>query len=147
VSRPSAAALALVLLLALPGCMYHVRHELPVDATFGDVQEGPAERTAFRSVRVKRYLLAGTLPWSFSYNGSRKLTEGAPGRRIEDLEIRTRFSPIDALLRFVPYLSYVLNQRTVEVSGVYVDPSGDASGAYGVEPVGRELEAGELEGR
>ena len=66
-----------------------------------------------------------------------------PGRRIENLEIRTRFSPLDALMRFVPYLSYVLNQRTVEIRGVYVDPSG----AGGVEAVGRELEAAELEGR
>lgn len=136
------ACAALALLLAAPGCMYHVQHELPVDATFGDVREEPAQRTPFRSVRIKRYLLGGTLPWSFSYNGSRKLAEGAPGRRIEDLEIRTRFSPFDALLRFVPYLSYVLNQRTVEVSGVYVDPSRTG----GVEPVGRELEAREVEG-
>jgi hypothetical protein len=140
-SRLSAVA-SLALLLVLPGCLYHVEHELPVDATFGDVRTLSAQRTPFRNVRVKRYLLAGTLPWSFSYHGSRKLTEHAPGRRIEDLEIRTRFSPIDALMRFVPYLSYVLNQRTVEVSGVYVDPSG----AGGVEPIGRELETGEFEG-
>jgi hypothetical protein len=131
--------------------MYHVEHRFPIDATFGRVAEDPAQRTEFRNVRVKRYLLAGTLPWSFSYNGSRKLAEQAPGRRIEELEIRTRFSPIDALMRFVPYLSYVLNQRTVEVSGVYVDPAGAASagaaGGGGVEPVGGQLEAGELEGR
>ncbi len=137
------AATSLTFVLLLPGCMYHVEHSLPVDATFGDVRATPALRTPFRNVRVKRYLLGGTLPWSFSYNGSRKLTEHAPGRRIEDLEIRTRFSPFDALMRFVPYLSYVLNQRTVEVSGVYVDPSGTG----GVEPIGRELETAELEGR
>lgn len=135
-------AASLALLLALPGCMYHVKHDLPVDATFGGVRAAPSVRTPFRNVRVKRYLLGGTLPWSFSYNGSRKLTEHAPGRRIADLEIRTRFSPFDALMRFVPYLSYVLNQRTVEIRGTYVDPSGSG----GVEPIGRELEAAELEG-
>lgn len=140
-SRAVASA-SLALLLVLPGCMYHVRHELPVDATFGGVRATPSKRTPFRNVRIKRYLLGGTLPWSLSYNGSRKLTEHAPGRRIEDLEIRTRFSPFDALMRFVPYLSYVLNQRTVDVRGVYVDPSA----ADGVEPIGREFEATEIEG-
>lgn len=137
------AAAGLACLLVLPGCLYHVDHRFPVDATFGGIRTTPAERTPFRNVRVKRYILGGTLPWSFSYHGSRKLVADAPGRRIEELQIRTRFSPLDALLRFVPYLSYVLNQRTVEVRGVYVDPSRKG----GVEPGGRELEGGEVEGR
>lgn len=137
------AAAGLACLLVLPGCLYHVDHRFPVDATFGGIRTNPAQRTPFRSVRVKRYILGGTLPWSFSYNGSRKLVASAPGRRIEELQIRTRFSLFDSLLRLVPYLSYVLNQRTVEVRGIYVDPSRKG----GVEPGRREDKAGELEGR
>jgi hypothetical protein len=111
-----------------PGCMFHVEHRIPVDATFGQARAAGAVRTPFESQRVKRYLLGGTLPWSLSYRGSQKLVEWAPGRRVEGLEIRTRFSPFDALLRFVPYLTYVLAQRTVEIRGVYVDsPEGAAT--------------------
>jgi hypothetical protein len=121
-------AVVLPALLA-PGCMFHIEHRLPVDATFGQARTAEAVRTPFESTRTKRYLLGGTLPWSLSYRGSRKLVDWAPGRRVEGLEIRTRFTPIDALLRFVPYLSYVLAQRTVEMRGVYVD----APSAEGVE--------------
>jgi hypothetical protein len=115
--------LALLAAAALaPGCMFHIEHKLPVDATFGQARSQDAVRTPFESTRTKRYLLGGTLPWSLSYRGSRKLVDWAPGRRVEALEISTRFRPLDALLRFVPYLSYVLAQRTVEIRGTYVDP-------------------------
>jgi hypothetical protein len=132
--RRRAALLAALFAAALaPGCMFHVEHQLPVDATFGQARAADAVRTPFESQRVKRYLLGGTLPWSLSYHGSRKLVEWAPGRRVEGLEIRTRFSPFDALLRFVPYLTYVLAQRTVEMRGVYVDPPESATEAAGAE--------------
>jgi len=127
--------LALLAAAALaPGCMFHIEHKLPVDATFGQARTQDAVRTPFESTRTKRYLLGGTLPWSLSYRGSRKLVDWAPGRRVEALEIRTRFRPLDALLRFVPYLSYVLAQRTVEVRGTYVDPL--VSGAAEAEETG-----------
>ena len=119
--RGTAATLALLALLVLPGCMFRVQHELPMDATFGQAT-GDSVRTPFENTRVKRYLLGGTIPWSLSYSGSSKLVDDAPGRRVEALEIETRFSPFDALLRFVPYMGYLLSQRTVEVRGVYVDP-------------------------
>ena len=118
-ATPFAATVALA--AALSGCMYRVEHRLPVDATFGRARAEEVVRTPFESTRVKRYLLGGTIPWTLDFAASRKLVEAAPGRRIEGLEIRTRFSPLDALLRLVPYLSYLLAQRTVEVRGVYVD--------------------------
>jgi hypothetical protein len=137
--------LAVVCASALaPGCMFHIEHKLPVDATFGQVRADDALRTPFENTRTKRYLLGGTLPWSLSYRGSRKLVDAAPGRRVEALEIRTRFRPLDALLRFVPYLSYVLAQRTVEIRGTYVDPvaTETAGEPHAASPEGDEIALG-----
>lgn len=112
----------LVLPLVCGGCMFHVEHRLPVEATFGSVRGEPAVRTPFDTTKVKRYILGGTIPWTLTYGHRDKHVKDNPGRRIEALEITTRFSLLDALLRFVPYVGYVLAQRTVETRGVYVDP-------------------------
>ncbi len=122
-TRGGLVLLLTVLVLPLGGCMYHVEHRIPMDATFGEIREPDADRTPFRNKRVKRYILGGVFPWALTYNSSRHLVDPEPGRRIEALEIHTRFSWFDALIRFVPYLPYVLAQRTVEVRGVYVDPA------------------------
>ncbi len=119
--HPLIAAAVLTLAVSTTGCMFHIEHRMPVEATFGRDTDATAERTEFSNTRVKRYLLGGVIPWSFSYGSSSKLVDEAPGRRIENLEILTRFSFFDMALRVVPYLSYVLAQRTVEVRGVYVD--------------------------
>ncbi len=111
--------------LALPlagGCMYRMEHRLPVDATFGTVRADGAARVPFARSGTKRYLLGGLLPWSTSFDSAGGLVQPRPGRRVERLEIRTRFGLLDALLKYVPYASYLLAQRQVEVRGVYVDP-------------------------
>lgn len=110
------------LLLPLSGCFYHVQHQLPVDATFGSVRSAPVLRTPFEVSDTKRYLLKGLVPWSFSSASPKNTLETAPGRRIERLEIRTEFQPLDWVLAALPYASYLLSQRTIEVRGVYVDP-------------------------
>ncbi len=115
-------ALLLGLLMPLSGCLYHVQHRLPVDATFGSVRSAPVLRTPFEVTDTKRYLLKGLVPWSFSSDTPQNTLEAAPGRRIERLEIRTEFKPLDWLLSALPYASYLLSQRTIEVRGVYVDP-------------------------
>lgn len=121
--------LAAGLLLPLAGgCMYRMEHRLPVDATFGTVRSEGAVRIPFARSGTKRYLLGGLLPWSTSFGSAGGLVEARPGRRVERLEIRTRFGLFDALLKYVPYASYLLAQRQVEVRGVYVDPVDVAGG-------------------
>lgn len=120
------AGLAFALLpVLLTGCLYHMEHRVPMDATFGRVRDEASTRRFFRVSGTKGYLLGGTIPWSASYDADGHLIAPAEGRRIERLRIETRFSWLDGLLRLVPYLSYVWVSRTVEVSGVYVDPHTD----------------------
>ncbi len=127
--------LGVLLLPGAGGCMYRMEHRLPLDATFGTVRAEDATRIPFARSGTKRYLLGGLLPWSTSFDSAGGLVEGRPGRRVERLEIRTRFGLFDALLKYVPYAGYLLAQRQVEVRGVYVDPVDvAASPAAGTQP-------------
>jgi hypothetical protein len=117
--------LAALAALWLSGCLYRVDHRLPLEASFGAPELASGLRTPFHVQRTKSYLLGGTIPWSLSYGGSKSLVDAMPGRRVECLRISTRFTPLDALLRFVPYVSYLLARRTVVVDGVYVDTTLD----------------------
>ncbi len=114
----------LVVLLPLfqSGCMYHIEHRLPVDATFGPVSEEFASRTRFERSETRRYLLGGLVPWPSLPLFDNDEADAKPGREIERLEIATQFGPIDMLLKLVPYASYVLAQRSVQMKGIFVDP-------------------------
>ena len=111
----------LIMLIFHSGCMYHIEHRIPMHASFGSSNLQEAQRTPFEFKKTKRYLLGGVIPWSsLPFVGEKKL-DTRPGRKIEKLQISTKFGPVDLLLKLVPYASYLLAQRSVEIRGVYVD--------------------------
>lgn len=116
-----ALALALCLGLAASGC-FTVQHDLPDNAYFGTLPAKPGEtRQPFRTEAMKNWALAGLVPYSSYDTGN--LVEPLAARRLEGVEVETRFSELDTLVWIVPgmfYGYYIWAPRTLSVSGTEV---------------------------
>jgi hypothetical protein len=122
------AAAALAILFLASGCLHSVRHELPEHTYFGQLPAAEGERrVAFEDSGMKNWALAGLLPYS-SWSSSNMLAERNGAKRVENLEIETRFGRIDTIVWVVPgffYGYYVWAPRTVSVSGTKVSEGPD----------------------
>jgi hypothetical protein len=113
------ALLSLGLAFLASGC-FTVEHRLPPHAYFGRLPAQPGETAReFENHAMKNWYLAGLGAWSkFS---TRDLVEADPHvRRIEALEIGTRFAPIDVLVWVIPgqvYGYYFWAPRTLSIRG------------------------------
>jgi hypothetical protein len=131
-ARRLATRIALSLaLLASPGCMFRVRHELPPNAYFGRLPAAADERvTSFEDHGMKNWALAGLVPYS-SWSTDDLLARQRGTTRIENLSVQTEFSTVDTIVWVVPgfaYGYYLWAPRTITVRGARVTTSDAAAG-------------------
>lgn len=115
------AGLVGLLLASSTGCMFKVRHEIPLNA-YVNPEPGGTRRTGFEGESMKNWALAGLVPYSDF--GTKNLVERRRGREISSLSIETVFTGIDTLIWVVPgfaYGYYLWAPRHVRVHGEYVD--------------------------
>ena len=117
--RPSLRPVALVLALATNTC-FSVEHRLPRHAYFGQLPLEPHDRArAVEHEAMKNWFLAGLFPWT-RFNDDDLVRTGGPVRRIDSVELETRFSGIDTLIWVIPgqvYGYYFWAPRTLRVRG------------------------------
>jgi hypothetical protein len=111
--------LRLALVAALAGC-FTVEHRLPPHSYFGQLPPQPGETsTELDRHAMKNWYLAGLGSWSDFSDAD--LVETGPGvRRIESLELETRFAPLDVLVWVIPgqvYGYYLWAPRTLRIRG------------------------------
>jgi hypothetical protein len=109
----------LLCLVGLTGC-FTVKHELPPGSYFGHLPKGTHEVSRpFAAEKMKNWLLAGLLPYS-RFGVKDLVPNGAGVKRVEGIELETRFSVIDTIVWIVPgafYGYYVWAPRTVRIEG------------------------------
>ena len=112
--------------LLTTGC-FTMEHRLPPHTYFGALPAQPGEQSLpFRQEAMKNYWLSGLFPWT-RWSSNALLTPLADGDRIEDLQMETRFSPLDVAISIFPglvYGYYVWAPRSIGVSGRIVRKGG-----------------------
>jgi hypothetical protein len=113
------AALGIALALGTSAC-FTVEHRLPPHAYFGRLPAQRGERAReFDRQAMKNWYLAGLGAWSrFSMDDLEPTGDGV--RRIEALELETRFAPRDVLVWVIPgqfYGYYFWAPRTLRIRG------------------------------
>src|SRR5262245_33430723 len=118
------AAVSLLCLAVVSGCMHRVRHELPPNAYFGHVPARADQKlTPFEADGMKNWALAGLVPYS-SWNSANLIPQGPAVDAVEDLTVQTQFSKLDTIVWVFPgfvYGYYLWAPRTVTVSGTKVE--------------------------
>jgi len=111
--------LTLGLALASSGC-FTVEHRLPAHSYFGRMPAQPDETAReFDQTAMKNWFLAGLFAYSDFSSGSLVRTDGAV-RRIEGIELETRFDTIDNIAWVIPgqvYGYYLWAPRHVRIRG------------------------------
>ena len=111
--------LAVALALATGGC-FTVEHRLPPHSFFGRLPSQPGETAReFDRQAMKNWGLAGLFAWS-DFSTDDLAATGGSVRRIESLELETRFSKLDMLIWVIPgqvYGYYAWAPRTLRIRG------------------------------
>lgn len=113
------ALLCLALAWAASGC-FTVEYRLPPHTYFGKLPAQPGETARdFDREAMKNWFLAGLFPWS-KFSAEDLMARDGHTKRIESVELETRFSKLDTLIWFIPgqvYGYYVWAPRTLRVRG------------------------------
>ncbi len=118
--RRLAGTLAAVMLVALPGCMFKMQHDLPL-RTYFNPETGLGRRTHFEKAAMKNWALAGLVPYSDF--GAKDLVDPLAGAELSGVRIETVFTGLDTLVWVIPgfaYGYYLWAPRHVELEGDYV---------------------------
>jgi hypothetical protein len=113
------ALLCLALAFAASGC-FTVDYRLPTHSYFGRLPAQPGEKPRdFDREAMKNWYLAGLFSWS-KFSTDDLIAPDARVRRIESLELESRFSKLDTLIWVIPgqvYGYYFWAPRTLRIRG------------------------------